>query len=410
MAKEQLDASQDFVLQSALSSEAQPQKTKLRWPYKVVATVLLIDGVVMLPLMVLVVLGCIALFAEGRLASTVDINDSLMMGVFILQIVLMLVYSAMALVLSLRLFRNKRRNAALQAEIMIGVLVLIVLCYVMSSGFNEGVLWYALELVALIAVSVFVDPTLTDERELQRKLRDMETREAAEEGTLGRDETGKGYIALNFFNLFWIFTVACVLGLLIEVAYHMVIVDPGHYQDRAGMLYGPFSPIYGFGAVLLTLALNRFYKANFFIIFVVSALIGGGFEFFVSWFLETAFGIVAWDYTGSFLSIDGRTNGMFMAMWGALGVVWIKLSLPLMLKLVNLMPWKWRYSVTTVCAALMIANGAMTLLALDCWYGRLADEPQDTPMEQFFGEHYDNAFMEQRFQSMSIDPSNAARH
>ena len=28
---------------------------------------------------------------------------------------------------------------------------------------------------------------------------------------------------------------------------------------------------------------------------------------------------------GTFLSIDGRTNGMFMAMWGVLGVVWIKL-------------------------------------------------------------------------------------
>ena len=33
-----------------------------------------------------------------------------------------------------------------------------------------------------------------------------------------------------------------------------------------------------------------------------------------------------------------------MAMWGLLGVVWIKLLLPWMLKLVNLIPWKLRYT------------------------------------------------------------------
>ena len=48
-------------------------------------------------------------------------------------------------------------------------------------------------------------------------------------------------------------------------------------------------------------------------------------------------------YTGTFLSLDGRTNGMFMAMWGMLGVLWIKALLPKMLDVVNLIPWKLRY-------------------------------------------------------------------
>ena len=196
---------------------------------------------------------------------------------------------------------------------------------------------------------------------------------------------------------------------MIETAYHFLVVNPGHYQDRAGLLFGPFSPIYGFGAVLMTVALNRFHDKNVVLIFLVSAVIGGAFEYLTSWFMQFAFGIVAWDYSGTFLSIDGRTNGMFMAMWGVLGVVWIKLLLPWMLKLVNLIPWNWRYAVTTVCAALMIVDGAMTLLSLDCWYQREAGKPPETAVAHFFAEHFDNQCMENRFQSMSIDPGNATR-
>lgn len=329
--------------------------------------------------------------------------------IFVADIVLTTILAAMSVVLGIRLLRDKRRRASHIAEVMIVMLVAVILCDMMLSGFTPDIVPLGIVLVVLIALASYVDPSLAEERELKRKLRDMETKEAAEDGTLGRDESGKGFIALNFFNLFWIFVVCCVLGLAIETAYHAIVVDPGHYQNRAGLLFGPFSPIYGFGAVLMTVALNRFHDKNVALIFLVSAVIGGVFEYLTSWFMQFSFGIVAWDYTGSFLSIDGRTNGMFMAMWGVLGVVWIKLLLPWMLKLVNLIPWNWRYMVTSICAALMIVDGAMTLLALDCWYQRMADKPAETAMEDFFGRHFDNHYMQQRFQTMSIDPGNTTR-
>ena len=105
------------------------------------------------------------------------------------------------------------------------------------------------------------------------------------------------------------------------------------YQDRAGLLFEPFSPIYGFGALLMTIALNRFHDKPVWVVFLVSAVIGGAFEYFTSWIMEFSFGIRAWDYSGTFLSIDGRTNFVFMVMWGVLGVAWIKLLLPRLLKL-----------------------------------------------------------------------------
>lgn len=381
-------------------------RRRIPLPLKVFGMLCVVSGAAIASVLALVIVGMALIVREGGLAGELSTAT---LVIFAAQTALMTVLAALFAVLGVRLLRDNRRGAAQLTEVMIVILILVALCDMMLGGLTLDLVPYGVVLVVLIALQSYVDPSLAEERELQRKLRDMETREQAEDGTLGRDETGKGFIALNFFNLFWIFVVCCVLGLAIETAYHFAVVDPGHYQDRAGLLFGPFSPIYGFGAVLMTVALNRFHDKNVVLIFLVSAVIGGAFEYLTSWFMQFAFGIVAWDYSGTFLSIDGRTNGMFMAMWGVLGVVWIKLLLPWMLKIVNLIPWNWRYAVTTVCAALMIADGGLTLLALDCWYQREAGRAPDNAIEEFCADHFDNAYMTQRFQSMSIDPGNATR-
>lgn len=402
------EAKLEAEIEALTSQEAEAAATlkkKIPLPLKVFAILCIVAGVAILPMIGFVIVAMVIAFREGALAD--DSTASTVLFFALLAILALLTVAF--IVFGIRLLRDKRRFAAQTAELLTGLMVAGILCDIMLFGLDGTVLFFVAFIVFLVVLTSYLDPSLADERELQRKLRDMETREDAEDGTLGRDETGKGFIALNFFNLFWIFTVCCVLGLIIETVYHFVMVDPGHYQDRAGLLFGPFSPIYGFGAVLMTVALNRFHDKNVVLIFLVSAVIGGAFEYLTSWFMQFAFGIVAWDYSGTFLSIDGRTNGMFMAMWGVLGVVWIKLCLPWMLKLVNLIPWNWRYAVTTVCAALMIVDGAMTLLSLDCWYQRMAGKPAETAMAQFFDRNFDNEYMQERFQSMSIDPSNATR-
>ena len=320
--------------------------------------------------------------------------------------------AGMFVLLGIRLVRGKRHLAALICVIMIVFEALVLICQFMLTGISIELIPAAVNMIILIALQTYSDPALAQERRLQYELHKMETRTEAEEGTLGLDETGKGYIKLNFFNLFWIFVIACVVGLAVEIVWHMTMVNPGVYQDRAGLLYGPFSPIYGVGAVLITIALNRFYNKSFILIFLVAALIGGTFEFFVSWFMETAFGIIAWDYSGTFLNIQGRTNLMFMCMWGMLGLIWVKFVLPAMLKIVNLIPWNLRYVVTSICAILMIADCLLTLSALDCWYQRKAgsmDYENPSAIVQFCNEHYNDEFMAQRFQSMDMDPNKASR-
>ena len=375
------------------------------WGLKVFGVLLMVGGVLLIPQVVGVVVAMVELFAGGAYG-----DDSVLTVILSLVLAAAVCFAIIAgVVLGVRLVRGRRRRARLIAESMAIALALAFTSDLMLYGVNEGLWLLGAAALILVAAHVAVDPSLSDERELQRRLRLMETRDELEEGTLGLDKSGAGFIELDFFNLFWIFVIASVAGVVIESIYHVLVVDFGHYEDRAGLLWGPFSPIYGFGALLMTLALNRFHNAPVPVVFLVSALIGGAFEYFVSWFMEYAFGAVAWDYTGTFLNINGRTNFMFMCMWGALGVVWVKLALPALLHTVNLIPWRWRYSITAVCAALMIFNGVMTLVALDCWYSRLAGAAPDNALEQFCAEHFDNQWMEHRFESMSIDPGAAHR-
>ena len=370
------------------------------------------------------VLVLIALIAVPLAQYGVDLfrerhDVTLTMTLVIVQMVTMFVGAVGYVAFGVLMLRNRRRHVAQIAYALLGVGIVNLVLEIMLNGFGDNLIYDGVRLVVLLVISATIDPTLVTERQLQRKLRDMETEEAAEAGTLGRAKGDRGFIELDFFNLFWVFVVCCVLGLVIETVYHMVVVDPGVYQDRAGMLYGPFSPIYGFGAVLMTVALNRFYRANPVIIFLVSAVIGGLFEAAVSWFMQVGFGAVAWDYSGSTilglfpdpiaLLFDGRTSTLFMCMWGALGFVWIKVCLPWLLKLINLIPWQARYSVTALCAALMLVNGVMTLQSLECWYQRESGLPPSSPVEEFYAEHYDDAYMAHRFQSMTITPEDSAR-
>lgn len=385
---------------------------------KVYAVLCTLSGVGTLPSVAVFMWQVITALINGNVAAKLGDNTLVAVGLIVAGIMLSAASAIILIVFGLDLIKDQRRNAARLSYVLIAFTVVELLVDVMLQGIGPFLLRPAVQLVILIALSATVDPTLRQERELQRRLQEMLDRDAAAEGMLGRDETGEGYIKLNYFNLFWVFFVCSVLGLILEEVWHMVVVDPGVYQDRAGMLFGPFSPIYGFGAALMTMALNRFYKKNPLIIFLVSALIGGAFEVFVGWFMQTSFGVVSWSYSHIRLFgmpdpiavlTGGRTCTPFACMWGLGGLIWIKVLLPRLLKLINMIPWKRRYSATVILTAVMLIDGVMTLQSLDYWYQRVNGTVRNIPVAQFYGKYFDNGFMENRFQSMTMSPKDATR-
>lgn len=385
---------------------------------KVYAVLCTLSGVGTLPSVAVFMWQVITALINGNVAAKLGDNTLVAVGLIVAGIMLSAASAIILIVFGLDLIKDQRRNAARLSYVLIAFTVVELLVDVMLQGIGPFLLRPAVQLVILIALSATVDPTLRQERELQRRLQEMLDRDAAAEGMLGRDETGEGYIKLNYFNLFWVFFVCSVLGLILEEVWHMVVVDPGVYQDRAGMLFGPFSPIYGFGAVLMTMALNRFYKKNPLIIFLVSALIGGAFEVFVGWFMQTSFGVVSWSYSHIRLFgmpdpiavlTGGRTCTPFACMWGLGGLIWIKVLLPRLLKLINMIPWKRHYSATVILTAVMLIDGVMTLQSLDYWYQRVNGTVRNIPVAQFYDKHFDNEYMENRFQSMTMSPKDATR-
>lgn len=370
------------------------------------AVLLLVAGIFLVPLFGTLASEAIFDVARGGVRGNLDVT----VVVFVVESVLMLALAAGLFVMALRIVQGDSSHRLALCEGCILLLTGVILCHVMVFGMTSVLIVYGLLAALLVALHSYWDPELALERANRRT--DTESLKAMvfskdERTTIPGKRSGTGYITLNFFNLFWIFTIASVLGLIVETVYFFI--GNHWWMDRAGMLWGPFSPIYGFGACLMTIALNHFHNKPVPVIFLVSALIGGAFEFFTSWFMQYAFGVTAWNYSGTFLNIDGRTNFFYMCCWGLLGLVWVKLLLPVMLYFIKRIPWGWRYTLTTICAIFIIFDGVATLTTLDCWYLREAGVPQTNPIERFCAAHYDDEYMAHRFQTMTMKVSSSAR-
>ncbi len=381
---------------------------KLPTPLRVFSVLLIVAALLGL---VAGVMAILPMFNNGWLEEQLGKITATTALVIILAAVCSFASTVISLIVGVRLIRGERGAASSLININIGISIISLVCEFMLYGIGWVLLFNFVSLAVQIALSTYLNPSLTNESNLLHELEKLDTEVHAKQGTLGLADPGKGYIRLDFFNLFWTFMVGCVVGLIVEIIFHMVVVEPGVYQDRAGLLWGPFSPIYGIGAVLMTMALNRFKDRNIIFIFIVCTIIGGAFEYFVSWFMEISFGATAWDYSNEFLGdlFGGRTCLLFASMFGFLGTVWIKLLLPLFLKVFNLIPWKLRSGVTFVCATFMLINCVMTLQALDNWGARRAGHVPQPGIEEFYAKNFNDEYMQNRFQSMTIDPNKSVR-
>ena len=102
---------------------------------------------------------------------------------------------------------------------------------------------------------------------------------------------------------------------------------------NTGFLKGPFCPIYGVGAIIMLVVLNNF-KANIFVLFMMSFIILTAWEYIVGIALEKTFNTKYWDYSNHKFNFQGRICLQNSIYWGILGVVFIKVIQPFMKNLI----------------------------------------------------------------------------
>lgn len=98
-----------------------------------------------------------------------------------------------------------------------------------------------------------------------------------------------------------------------------------------------------------------------------------------------------------------------MCLWGVLGILCARFALPLFERKLAPLLARIPNAVNVACMALMALNVALTLVAFNCWYHRLAGEAPETPVQMIFAEHADDAYMADRFEVMSLYPQDAHR-
>lgn len=130
---------------------------------------------------------------------------------------------------------------------------------------------------------------------------------------------------LNRQYIFWYFVIFSIIGLVVETLFGYATT--GTIDSRKGLIWGPFCPIYGVGAIILIFFLQKYEKQNW-KVFVYGGIIGGIIEYVISFILEAMYSSRFWDYSHLSLHLNGRICLKYTIYWSILSIALMKYIKP----------------------------------------------------------------------------------
>ena len=166
-------------------------------------------------------------------------------------------------------------------------------------------------------------------------------------------------LGISIWRLLAYFIIYSFIGFVIETLFALFMYNV--LESRQSFLYGPFCGIYGVGAVIMIMFLNKYFNKNNHILFLGGFIVGSVVEYLISLIGEMMLNVRWWDYSNRFLNINGRICLLYSIFWGLLAIYLMRVINPRVDKLID-----WLKTKININVAKTLTLITTILLFIDC--------------------------------------------
>ena len=164
----------------------------------------------------------------------------------------------------------------------------------------------------------------------------------------------------KLFEILTYFIIYSFLGWVMESVVRSVIEKK---IINTGFLRGPFCPIYGIGAIIMLIFLERFQSRPIMLFFIAITILTT-WEYIVGVIKKKVFNTKYWDYSDQKFNFQGRICLTNSICWGILGVLFVKYLHPFIESVIMKIDTKLLYYSITIIAIVMVVDFITTVVKI----------------------------------------------
>ena len=213
-------------------------------------------------------------------------------------------------------------------------------------------------------------------------------------------------------QIIWYSIIFSIFGLIIETLF--CYLTTGVLESRKGLIWGPFCPVYGVGATILIILLDK-YKNNSIKLFLIGSIAGNIIEYGLSYLLEAMYGTRFWDYSYLDWNLNGRICIKYSIFWGILAILLIKLIKPQIDKIINKIPDSKILNIIKII--LIIIDCGATMWAINTYQNRVVQNyfnvevKKQNNIKQFIEDKlFSNEIMKKTFPNLRYIDENGTQY